>query len=72
MSKRKSHKPVFKVRVTLEASQNEQTIAALANHFGVYPGCINQWKNARWRMRLKFLSADVNRHRQWIPSKSKA
>ena len=46
MTKRKNHKPAFKARVALEAIKGEQTIAALASHYGVHPGQINQWKKA--------------------------
>lgn len=46
MTKRKNHKPAFKARVALEAIKGEQTIAALACHYCVHPGQINQWKKA--------------------------
>lgn len=43
MTKRRQHKPEFKV---LEALKGEQTVAELASRFGVHPTMINKWKKA--------------------------
>ncbi len=46
MSKWKQHSPDFKAKVALEALKGEQTVAELANRFGVHPTMIHNWKRA--------------------------
>ena len=47
MSKRrKQHSPEFKAKVALSAIKNEETLAELAQRFGVHPTMISTWKKA--------------------------
>jgi len=41
---RKKHSAEFKAKVALAAIQNEETIARLANRFGVHPTMVSNWK----------------------------
>jgi len=43
-NKRKRHAPAFKAKVALAALKNEETIAELAQKFGVHPTMITSWK----------------------------
>jgi len=45
-NKRKRHAPAFKAEVALAALKNEETIAELAQRFGVHPTMITSWKRA--------------------------
>jgi len=45
-NKRKRHAPAFKAKVALAALKNEETIAELAQRFGVHPTMITSWKRA--------------------------
>ena len=42
--KRKRHSPQFKAKVALAAIQNDETIAQIANRFGVHPNMVSAWK----------------------------
>ena len=46
MSKRprRNHTPAFKAKVALAAVKGEETLAELAQQFGVHPNQITQWK----------------------------
>lgn len=44
--KRKQHSPEFKAKVALAAIKNEETLAELAQRFGVHPTMISTWKKA--------------------------
>lgn len=46
MSKRKRYNADFKAHVALEALKSVQTIADLANRFGLHPTMIDQWNRA--------------------------
>jgi transposase-like protein len=43
-SMRKHFDSAFKAKVALEAIKGEQTLAEIANHYGVHPTQISQWK----------------------------
>ena len=43
-NKRKRHAPAFKAKVALAALKNEETIAELAQKFGVHPTMVTSWK----------------------------
>jgi transposase len=49
MSKRKQHAPEFKAKVALEALKGEETVADLANRFGLHSTLTHQWKRALLR-----------------------
>jgi len=42
---RRNHSAAFKAKVAMEVLKGEQTLAELAQRFGVHPGQITQWKN---------------------------
>jgi transposase-like protein len=44
--KRKQHSPEFKAKVALAAIKNEETLAELAQRFGIHPTMISTWKKA--------------------------
>ena len=44
--KRKQHSPEFKAKVSLAAIKNEETIAELAQRFGIHPNMISTWKKS--------------------------
>ncbi len=44
--KRKQHSPEFKAKVALAAIKNEETIAELAQRFGIHPTMISTWKKS--------------------------
>lgn len=44
MSMRKTHNAAFKVKVALEATKEEKTIAQIASEYEVHPNLIGQWK----------------------------
>ena len=47
MSKnRKQHSPRFKAKAALVAIKNEETLAELAQRFGVHPTIISTWEKA--------------------------
>lgn len=41
---RKKQSPQFKAKVALAAIQNDETIAQIANQFGVLPNMVSAWK----------------------------
>jgi transposase len=41
---RKKHSPQFKAKVALTAIQNDETVAQIANRFGVHPTMVSTWK----------------------------
>jgi transposase len=41
---RRNHTPAFKAKVALAAIRGESTVTDLAQHFGVHPNQITQWK----------------------------
>jgi transposase len=41
---RKKHSPQFKAKVALATIQNDETIAQIANRFGVHPTMVSTWK----------------------------
>ena len=45
-NKRKRYAPAFKAKVALAALKNEETIAELAQRFGLHPTMITSWKRA--------------------------
>jgi transposase len=45
-NKRKRYVPAFKAKVALAALKNEETIAELAQRFGLHPSMITSWKRA--------------------------
>ncbi len=45
-NKRKRYAPTFKAKVALAALKNEETIAELAQRFGLHPSMITSWKRA--------------------------
>ena len=45
-NKRKKYSPEFKAKVALAALKNEETIAELAQRFGLHPSMITSWKRA--------------------------
>ncbi len=42
--KRKSHTAAFKAQVALAAVKNDQTVNAVAGHYGVHPTLVHAWK----------------------------
>ena len=44
--KRRQHSPEFKAKVALAAIKNEETIAEIAQRFGVHPTMVTTWKKA--------------------------
>jgi len=45
-NKRKKYSPEFKAKVALAALKNDETIANLAQRFGVHPTMIAAWKRS--------------------------
>jgi transposase-like protein len=45
-NKRKKYSPEFKAKVALAALKNDETIADLAQRFGVHPTMIAAWKRS--------------------------
>ena len=45
-NKRKRYAPAFKAKVAMAALKNEETIAELAQRFGLHPSMITSWKRA--------------------------
>ena len=45
-NKRKTYSPEFKAKVALAAMKNDETIADLAQRFGVHPTMIASWKRS--------------------------
>jgi transposase len=43
-TKRKRYSAEFKAKVALEAIKGEQTVAELANRYGLHPNLITNWK----------------------------
>jgi len=41
---RKKHSPQFKAKVALATIKNDETIAQIANRFGVHPNMVSTWK----------------------------
>jgi transposase len=42
--KRKTHTAAFKAQVALAAVKNDQTVNAVAGHYGVHPTLVHAWK----------------------------
>jgi transposase-like protein len=42
--KRTSHTAAFKAQVALAAVKNDQTVNAVAGHYGVHPTLVHAWK----------------------------
>jgi len=53
-STRRNHGADFKARVALEALKGDKTVVELAEHFGVHPTQVTEWKQ-----QLLLLAADV-------------
>ena len=45
-NKRSTHSPEFKAKVALEAVRGVQTVNEIAQHYGVHPVQVSQWKKA--------------------------
>ena len=45
-NKRKKYSPEFKAKVALAALKNDETIADLAQRFGIHPTMITAWKRS--------------------------
>ena len=61
---RKKHSPQFKAKVALSAIQNDETIAQIANRFGVHPNMVSTWKRQMLEGAADIFDKNLNSKKQ--------
>ena len=62
--KRRQHSPEFKAKVALAAIKNEETIAEIAQRFGVHPTMVTSWKKALLESAGDIFGKNQNKRKQ--------
>jgi transposase-like protein len=60
----KKHSPQFKAKLALAAIQNNETIAQIANRFGVHPTMVSNWKRQMLRGAADIFDKNYNSRKQ--------